>query len=185
MMNTKLKFFVAGAALSLFTSHASAAPCSTHADATKLFGQALNCIDRVTFARAVVKAGGQLLAKEQYIDRFRTDRVFDLSETLEVSYTQRREFSFAQYTVKNTSMDHIKHRLALKYGDPDWQVGTGGERQPKRYTWQTWDDIRIELVRGWPDTTVMIRYIHPRNDKPILLKPFRVSVPKHRQEDAY
>jgi len=134
---------------------------------TLIFGEALNCTSK-TNLRNALKNGGLVATREDngyWYDIYDSTAALEGSSKLSVAYI-KGEFAKAYYQF-NSSMDtgkvvEVRDMVASKYGKPTSSSGNPSLGEVT-YTWKLKDGIKVEVTRGWPDTTVYLNYIHPAN----------------------
>lgn len=134
---------------------------------TMLFGEALNCTTKGVLRR-VLKNGGLKVIREDdgyWYDQYDSSEALEGSNELSVAYIGEK-FAKADYKF-NSNMDtgkvvEVRNMVNSKYGKPAISSGNPNVGEVK-YVWNLKDGIKVEVTRGWPDTTVYLQYIHPAN----------------------
>lgn len=134
---------------------------------TTIFGEALNCTskDELRFA---IKSGGAKVKREDngfWYDQYDSSAVLDGTSELSVAYINNK-FAKAYYQFNSSMNTHkvveVRDMVVSKYGKPSSSSGDPSLGEVS-YTWKLKDGIKVEVSRGWPDTTVYLYYIHPVN----------------------
>lgn len=131
----------------------------------ELFGTPLKGAERSRL-RAALREGGMRATREE--DRYWVD-LYDASAVLEgasqfaVGYVfATGRFAYARYTFRGFMDTELVAKVAdmviHKYGQPARREGSAGLGNVK-YQWNLPEGMRIEVTRGWPDTTTYLSYI--------------------------
>jgi TPR repeat protein len=134
---------------------------------TLIFGEALNCTSKKSLRQAL-KTGGLKVMREDdgyWYDNYDSSEALEGSSELSVAYINDK-FARASYEF-NASMDtgkvvEVRNMIASKYGKPSSSSGNTSVGEV-RYIWKLKDGIKVEVSRGWPNTSVTLAYIHPVN----------------------
>lgn len=134
---------------------------------TVIFGETLNCTSKDELRNAL-KNGGLTAVREDnnYLyDLYDSSAALEGSRGLAVAYINEK-FAIADYNF-NSGMDaakvvEVRNMVSGKYGKPSSSIGDQSVGEVT-YTWQLKDGIKVEVSRGWPDTTVHLKYVHPVN----------------------
>jgi TPR repeat protein len=134
---------------------------------TLIFGEALTCTFKFGL-RAALKSGGLKATREDngyWYDTYDSSAALEGSSELSVAYIEEK-FAKAFYLF-NSSMNpgkvvEVRNMIVSKYGQPASSVGNSSVGEVS-YTWKLKDGIKVEVSRGWPDTSVTLAYIHPVN----------------------
>jgi len=125
---------------------------------TLIFGEALNCTSKEALRRAL-KNGGLRATREDdgyWFDKYDSSTALEGSSELSVAYIHGKfakayyEFSSSMNTGK---VVEVRNMVVRKYGPPVSSFGTPSVGEV-RYTWNLKDGIKVEVLRGWPNTTV-------------------------------
>ncbi len=129
-----------------------------------LFGVNLKDAERTTLRQAIKQAGVKV---EREDDRFWHDvydpkAVLDGSSKLTVGYEDKTgRFAVAAYTfpafVDPGKVSEVVDMVSRKYGKPSEIVGSY-QIGAVTATWQLEKGMGIEVSRGWPNTTVTLKY---------------------------
>ena len=141
----------------------------TQAQATmrqlELFGIPLKRAARSTLRQALSQAGAQPKRVEDgyWVDLYNPQGILDEATELAVGYVgASSEFAFARYTFQSSMDTDLVRRIiklvSTKYGAPAKQSGNYGLGDVQA-TWHFADGMRIEVTRGWPDTTTTLMYL--------------------------
>jgi hypothetical protein len=137
----------------------------SHAQATlELFGQPLKNATRPQLRDAIKKAGVQQKRENDlyWVDEYNPSDVLEGASGLAVGYVSAtNRFAFAEYTF-STFMDtglvgKVIKMVSNKYGPPSSEQGDMG-LGPVNAHWNLPQGMRIEVKRGWPDTTTYLDY---------------------------
>lgn len=130
----------------------------------ELFGVPLKGADRETL-RAAFTGGGMVASREDnryWVDLYNPNGVIDGATEFRAAYVQYTgKFAYAEYVFKGfmdaRPVADVIGMVAAKYGRPSYQSGNyrRGEVSAK---WVYGGNMQIEVYRGWPDTTVVLRY---------------------------
>ncbi len=132
----------------------------------KLFGVNLKGITRDRLEPVLTKAGltprnGHVGAKWRFDEYDVNGRLKGASE-LAVGYTSDNRFALAEYTFPSVmdpgQVRRIINMVKMKYGQPSSVNGPYGLGNVTAY-WDVGDGMRVEVKRGWPDTTTYLDLI--------------------------
>lgn len=134
------------------------------APALELFGTPLKGVNRSTLREALRKGGMRPTREDDryWVDQYDASAVLDGASEFSAGYVYASgEFAFARYRF-NAFMDtglvtKVADMVINKYGPPSKREGDArlGE---VRYQWNLPQGMRIEVRRGWPDTTTYLVY---------------------------
>lgn len=131
----------------------------------ELFGATLKGANRDQL-RHIFKQNGLHATRENnsyWVDTYDAQGVLDGASAFQAGYvTASGKFAFAQYTF-STFMDtqlvaKVINMVATKYGRPSSQNGNYG-LGPVTAKWNMPQGMQIEVSRGWPDTTTLLKFI--------------------------
>jgi TPR repeat protein len=132
----------------------------------KLFGVGLKGITRDQLEPVLTKAGltphnGHVGAK-WWFDKYDVNGRLEGASELAVGYTSDNRFAFAEYTFPSIMIpDQVRRIIAMvktKYGRPSSVNGPYGLGNVTAY-WNVGDGMRVEVKRGWPNTTTYLDLI--------------------------
>ncbi len=130
-----------------------------------LFGVRLKGAQRAQL-RAAFADGGLKPTREDdrfWVDLYDARGLLDEATSFSAGYVARTgQFAFAAYDfaswVDPEQFLRISIMVSLKYGRPSSRSGHV-EVGPAKATWSRPDGMRIEVDRGWPDTTTHLRFV--------------------------
>lgn len=130
----------------------------------ELFGVPLKGADRAVLRAAFVN-GGMVASREDrryWVDAYEPNGVLEGASEFRAAYVMATgKFAYAEYVFKsfmNTRLvADVIGMVSSKYGRPTYQSGNYnlGEVSAK---WVFAQGMQIDVVRGWPDTTTVLRY---------------------------
>lgn len=155
-------------------------------DSLQLFSTPIDCVRRDTF-RATLKTAGNRATRENdsyFADLYDSSQVLSGTSELSVLYIHSK-LAYAEYTFPR-SMDtqHVQRvveMLAAKYGKP---TRTSGRARlgPVTYVWEEPGGISVQVNRGWPDTTIKLRYVHNKNNNDMLARVDEIKKAERKQK---
>lgn len=160
-----LRGILAGLLLGAAAAHAQAGPLT-------LFGVDLSQAQRAALREAVKQAGLRPTRVDDryYCDKYDVNGRLDEAQTLLICYTGGDDrFAYAQYEfpafMDTELVGRVIDMVKLKYGRPDRMSGRVA-LGPVQAVWQQGEGMRVEVSRGWPDTTAYLSLIHgPNKDR--------------------
>ncbi len=134
----------------------------------ELFGMPLKGAQREAL-RAALRNGGLAPTREDdhyWVDLYDASGVLDGASEFAAGYVfATGQFAYAQYTFRGFMDTALVSRVAdmviRKYGQPARREGNAGLGEVK-YQWNLAEGMRIEVSRGWPDTTTYLTYSDPK-----------------------
>lgn len=134
----------------------------------ELFGVPLKGAQREAL-RAAFRNGGLRATREDdgyWADQYMASGVLDGASDFSAGYVDAtNEFAYAQYTFKGFMDTELVTKVANmvinKYGQPSKREGNAGLGNVK-YQWNLAQGMRLEVRRGWPDTTTYLIYTDPK-----------------------
>jgi len=156
------EFFITTVVLAATLSGASAfgAPQSIEMFDTPLKGAKRDQL------RQVFKKNGMIPTREDssyWVDLYDSNRMLQGATHFEVGYTMKaEEFAYARYTFPgsmNTGLvKDVIDLVVSKYGQPSKKNGQY-HLGPVTATWMLGKNMKIEVSRGWPETTTYLSFI--------------------------
>ncbi|MEI7844134.1 MAG: tetratricopeptide repeat protein [Gallionellaceae bacterium] len=134
---------------------------------TLIFGEALNCTSKNALRQAL-KAGGLKATREDdgyWYDTYDSSEALEGSSGLSVAYVKgkfARSFYEFNSSMNTGKVAEVRNMVVSKYGQPTTSSGNVSVGEVS-YTWKLKDGIKVEVSRGWPNTSVTLAYIHPVN----------------------
>ncbi len=131
----------------------------------ELFGVALKGASREQLRQAFKQNGLRAIREDSayWVDGYDAQAVLDGASKFEAGYVDASgKFAYAQYTfpgVMDTQLvGKVINMVATKYGRPrsrsgDYNLG------PVTARWDLGQGMQIEVYRGWPDTTTLLRFL--------------------------
>jgi len=97
------------------------------------------------------------------MDTYDARGVLDGASEFEVGYVAATsQFAYAQHTfpgfMDTQLVEKVTNMVTIKYGPPSSRSGNYG-LGPVTVKWNMGQGMRIEVSRGWPDTTTYLSYI--------------------------
>ena len=137
----------------------------------EIFGTTLKGAKRDQL-REVFKQGGMAATREDssyWVDIYNSSNVLDGTTQFEVGYAmQTNEFAYAKYTfpgAMNTGLvKDVIDMVTSKYGQPSQQSGQY-RLGTVTATWNVGQNMKIEVFRGWPNTTTFLSFIDVASKK--------------------
>ncbi len=137
----------------------------SHAQATlELFGQPLKNATRPQLRDAIKKAGVQPKRENDHywVDQYNPSGVLEGASDLSVGYViATKRFAFAEYTfsafIDTGLVGKVIKMVSNKYGPPSSEQGDM-DLGPVNARWNLPQGMRIDVKRGWPDTTTYLDY---------------------------
>jgi len=129
----------------------------------ELFGVPLKGATRDQLRQAFRQNGMQPISESNYADVYDPRNVLEGASKLEVGFVKATDqFAIAAYTF-SAFMDtqlirKVINMVSTKYGRPSSQSGDYA-LGPVKALWNMGQDMKIEVSRGWPDTTTFLYYI--------------------------
>lgn len=140
------------------------ATAKANAPTAELFGVPLRGAKRDAL-RAAFREGGLQATREEdnyWVDLYDASGVLEGASEFSAGYVHAtNEFAFARYTFQGFMDLELVSKVATmvinKYGQPAKREGNTGLGGVK-YQWNLAQGIRLEVSRGWPDTTTYLTY---------------------------
>lgn len=139
------------------------ATAATHT--LELFGTPLKGAQR-DHLRQVLKQGGMTATRENqnyWVDLYNSNGVLQGASKFEAGYVSKtNQFAYAQYTfagfMDTGLVKKVIDLVTSKYGKPasrkgQYNLGT------VTATWTVGQNMKIEVSRGWPDTTTYLSFV--------------------------
>ena len=134
---------------------------------TELFGELLNCTSREDLRLALINGGAVAtrVDSDYWYDQYDSSAVMDGTSELSIGYIDGK-FAHGYYKFP-AGMDtgkvvEVRDMVSRKYGKPSISKGKASLGEVT-YTWKLKDGVKLEVLRGWPDTTVYLTYTHLAN----------------------
>ena len=170
MKFSKAIIVVSIAAAALF-SVAPNANADQKSKQVELFGVSLKNADRDQL-RQVFKQNGMVPTREDngyWVDTYDAQKVLEGASDFKTGYVSAsNKFAFAEYTFSgfmDTGMvGKVIEMVTTKYGRPSSKSGSYG-LGPVTAKWSMGQGMQIEVSRGWPDTTTLLRFIDSAANK--------------------
>lgn len=146
-------------------SKASGKPAATaSAPRLELFGLPLKGASRAQL-RTSLRKGGMRSTREDdnhWVDVYDASAVLDGASEFVAGYVfATGEFAYAQYRfdgfMDTALVTKVADMVIHKYGQPAKREGNASLGNVK-YQWNLAEGMRIDVTRGWPDTTTYLRY---------------------------
>ncbi|WP_322995584.1 hypothetical protein [Castellaniella sp.] len=135
------------------------------APSLELFGTQLKNAKRDQL-RQVFKQGGMSAVREDlryWVDTYNSNGVLEGASQFEAGYVSKTgQFAYARYTFPGFMnaglVKNVIDLVASKYGQPASKRGRY-DLGPVTATWKVAQNMKIEVSRGWPDTTTYLAFI--------------------------
>jgi len=149
----------------------SGAPVMAATPNIEMFGTTLKGAKRDQL-RQVFKQGGMIPTREDgayWVDLYDSNGVLNGAAQFAVGYVMKTdEFAYAQYTFPSTMntglVKEVIDLVASKYGQPSEKKGQYGLGSVTA-TWKVGKNMKIEVSRGWPDTTTYLSFVDIPSNK--------------------
>lgn len=131
----------------------------------ELFGVSLKGATRDQLRQAFKHNGLRATREENsyWVDMYDAQGVLDGASEFQAGYVAASgKFAFAQYTfsgfMDTQLVGKVIKMVATKYGRPSSQSGNYG-LGPVTAKWSMGQGMQIEVTRGWPDTTTLLKFV--------------------------
>lgn len=153
------------ATTALIASTLTGAPAWAAAPSLELFNTPLKDAKRDQL-RQVFKQGGMSAIREDHrywVDTYNSNGVLDGASKFEAGYLSKTgQFAYARYTfpgfMKTDLVKNVIDLVKSKYGKPSTLQGRYA-LGPVTATWNVAQNMKIEVSRGWPDTTTYLAFV--------------------------